>query len=94
VYWRDLGSPFVRRRRKSIEDLGGVRVYLDERLEEGARLVIEVFLPDETTVICKVEVAWVDRLPERAAARFDVGLKFTEIDPVDYERLSSVLGQA
>jgi uncharacterized protein (TIGR02266 family) len=94
VYWRELGSPFLRRRKKTSEDLGGVRVYLDEKLEERARLEIEIFLPDDTTVVCKVEVAWVDTLPERAAARFDVGLKFTEMSSGDRERLASVLVQA
>jgi len=94
VYWRPLGLSFFRRKKKSIEDLGGVLVYLDDKLEEGDRLEIEVFLADGTSVVCKVEVAWVDTLPERAPARFDVCLKFTAITSGDRQRLSSVLGQA
>jgi uncharacterized protein (TIGR02266 family) len=93
VYWRAVGLPFFWRKKTSSEDLGGVRVYLDEKIKEGARLEIEVFLPDGTSVVCKVEVAWVENLPERAPARFDGGLKFTAIAPGDRQRLSSVLEQ-
>jgi uncharacterized protein (TIGR02266 family) len=93
VYWTALGLPFIRRR-MSVQDLGGVRVYLDEKLKDGARLEIEVFLPDGTSLVCRVEVAWVDGLPEGAVARFEAGLKFTAIAPLDRERISSVLEQA
>ncbi|HKC60827.1 MAG TPA: PilZ domain-containing protein, partial [Myxococcales bacterium] len=61
VYWTPVGLPLFRRRKTSIEDLGGVLVYLDEKLKEGARLKIEVFLPDGTSVVCKAEVDWIDR---------------------------------
>jgi uncharacterized protein (TIGR02266 family) len=94
VYWRPLGFQFLRRKEKSIGDLGGVRVYVNEKLKEGARLEIEVFLPDGTSVICKVEVAWVEKLPERAPAQFEAGLKFTSLATGDRVRLSSVLEQS
>jgi len=94
VYWTPVGLPLFRRRKTSIEDLGGVLVYLDEKLKEGARLKIEVFLPDGTSVVCKAEVDWIDRLPQGAPARFEVGLKFTAIAPRDRERLSAVLQEA
>jgi uncharacterized protein (TIGR02266 family) len=94
VYWRPAGLPFFRRRRTSTQDLGGALVCLDETLEEGDRLEIEVFLPDRSSVVCKAEVAWVDRLPAGALARFEVGLRFTVIAPDDRERLSAVLQQA
>jgi hypothetical protein len=93
VYWTAVvGVPFIRRK-MPVEDLGGVRVFLDEKLKEGARLEIEVFLPDLTTVVCRVEVAWVDRLPEGSPAAFEVGLKFTAITPSDRQRISFVLGR-
>lgn len=92
VYWRAHGLPFFRRK-KSTEDLGGVVVHVDEKLKEGTRLKIEIFLPDGTSVVCKVEVAWIDSLPESAPARFDAGLKFTAITPGDRQRLASVLEQ-
>jgi len=94
VYWTPVGLPLFRRSKTSIEDLGGVLVYLDEKLKEGARLKIEVFLPDGTSVVCKAEVDWIDRLPQGAPARFEVGLKFTAIAPRDRERLSAVLQEA
>jgi hypothetical protein len=94
VYWRSLGLRLFRRKEKSTEDLGGVRVYVNEKLKEGAPLEIEVFLPDGTSVMCRVEVAWVERLPERAPARFEAGLRFTALATGDRERLSSVLEQS
>jgi uncharacterized protein (TIGR02266 family) len=94
VYWRPLGLRFFRRKEKSIGDLGGVRVYVNEKLKEGARLEIEVFLPDATSVVCKVEVAWVESLPERAPARFEAGLRFTTLAAGDRKRLSAVLEQS
>jgi len=96
VYWTAVvGMPFIRRKMPvEDEDLGGVRVFLDEKLKERARLEIEVFLPDATTVMCRVEVAWVDKLPEGSPAPFEVGLKFIAITPSDRQRISSVLEQA
>jgi type IV pilus assembly protein PilZ len=95
VYWRPSGLPLFWRKRNPVEDdLGGVSVYLDEELKESSRLKIEIFLPDGTSVVCKVVVAWVDRLPEGAPARFDAGLGFTALEPSDRERLSQVLERA
>lgn len=95
VYWRPSGLPLFRHKRNSVDDdLGGVRVYVDEELRDSSRLKIEIFLANGTTIVCKVVVAWVERLPEGAPARFDVGLGFTAIEPSDRERLSQVLERA
>lgn len=94
VYWTAVVRMPLIRRKMPVEDLGGVRVFLDEKLKEGAHLEIEVFLPDTTTVVCRVEVAWVDELPEGSPAAFEVGLKFTSISASDRKRISSVLEQA
>jgi hypothetical protein len=94
VYWRPAGLPLFRRKRAPIgAGLGGARVYTDEELREGTRLEIEVFLPEGRSVVCQVEVVWVDKLPDGAAARFDVGIAFIAIRPDDRERISSVLDQ-
>jgi len=55
---------------------------------------MEIFLPDGSSVLCRSEVAWVERLPAGGPARFDVGLKLTAIHPLDRERLSGVLQHA
>jgi len=94
VYFTKLGSGFFRGRRRTFDPrLGGVRVYTDEEPKEGSQLQIEIFLPDDTTVICKVGVARVELLPPGSPATYDVGLSFIAIHPHDRERLSAVLKQ-
>ncbi len=73
------------------EGLGGVSVFTDERPEKGARLNLEIFLVDGTSVTCGAAVAWVDPLPDGAPARYDVGLEFVAVRPGDRERLSAFL---
>jgi hypothetical protein len=92
VYFTEVGLHFLRRKpRRPDDELGGVRVYSDEAPREGARLHVEIFLPDHTSVICKVDVAWVDPLPAGSPARYDLGLTFVAIHPQDRERLAAVL---
>jgi hypothetical protein len=92
VYWRPVGLPLFRRKGRPIgKTLGGARVYTDEELTEGTRLELEVFLPDGTSVTCKVQVASVDKLPDGGPARFDVEVEFIAILPHDRERISCVL---
>ena len=92
VYFSRVAWPIFRGRRKPADEtLGGVKVYTDEIPREGRRLALEIFLPDQTSIVCKVEVAWVDPLPANAPARYDVGLHFTAIHPHDRVRLAGVL---
>jgi len=94
VYFTKLGSRFFRRRHRRFDPvLGGVRVYTDEEPKEGSKLQLEIFLPDGTSVNCKVGVARVELLPPGSPARYDVGLCFIAIHPHDRERLSAVLKQ-
>ena len=89
---RGLGL-FGRGRRRFDPALGGMRVYTDEEPKEGSQLQIEIFLADDTTVICKVGVDRVELLPPGSPATYDVGLCFIAIHPHDRERLSGVLKQ-
>ena len=94
-YFTKVGASFLRGwRRPRDEALSGVRLYTDEEPREGARLQVEIFLPDGTSVICKTEVVWVSPAPEGTAALYDVGLAFIAIRPDDRERLAGVLEQA
>ena len=94
VYFTEVGLPLLRRTRQpSDAGLGGICIYTDDAPKPGKLLQIEIFLPDSTSVICKVEVAWLDEMPERAPARFDVGLRVVAIHPHDRERLTGVLRQ-
>ena len=91
VYFTPAGRS--RRRKGPASDLlGGACIFTDEPPEQGVPLHIEIFLPDGSSVVCRVEVAWVEALGDGGPARYDVGLTFTAIQPGDRERLSSVLG--
>ena len=91
VFCRPLGQPLFGRRKAVDVSLGGLRVYADDPPMAGDRLELELFLPDQTEVVCAVEVVWVEELPEGSRARYDVGVKFVSISAADRERLSSVL---
>ncbi len=91
VFCRPKGRPLFRRRRATDISLGGVRVYADEAPAAGDRLDLELFLPDETALLCTVEVVWVEPLPEGSPARFDVGARFVKLSDADRSRLATVL---
>ncbi len=73
--------------------LGGMRIFSGEEVPKGTRFELELFLPDRSTVLCKVEVMWIERLPAGSASNYDVGLKFIEVDPRDLEKLAVVLDE-
>ncbi|MCA1596018.1 MAG: PilZ domain-containing protein, partial [Chloroflexi bacterium] len=73
--------------------MGGMRVYSDNPYKPGARLELEVFLPGDTSVICKVEVAWCAALVDDVAA-YDVGVRFIGISETDRLHLASVLDES
>src|SRR5438132_1303637 len=90
----DPGKDAVRHsepRRPHRRHARGPRVYADDPPMPGDRLELELFLPDQSEVVCTVEVVWVDGLPDGSPARYDVGVKFVSISPADRERLSVVL---
>jgi hypothetical protein len=91
VFCRPVGGALFGRRPAIDLSLGGIRLYADELLAEGDRLELELFLPDETQLICRVEVVYVEDLPANAPARFDVGVKFEAISARDRNRLSALL---
>lgn len=98
VYCRPMGLSlkFLQPKQQKPQDisLGGMRIYSDEPIKKGSKLELELFLPDATTVTCRVEVVWIDALPAGAPAKHDVGLKFIEIRAEDKARLQTVLDDA
>ncbi|MFP4365138.1 MAG: methyltransferase domain-containing protein [Spirochaetia bacterium] len=58
---------------------GGIRIYSDQPHRVGEHLDLELFLPDNSEVHCKVEVVWVSEAPEAKQAKYDVGLRFMKI---------------
>jgi PilZ domain len=93
VFCRPIGKPLFGRRRATDVSLGGLRLYADEPAQVGDRLALELFLPDDRQVECRVEVVWVEELPAGSPARFDVGLKYIEIDPEIRALLLTVLAK-
>jgi hypothetical protein len=67
-------------------------VFSDQEFTPGSRLDLEVALPGGGDLVrCWAEVVWVVRLAPGAPAIFDVGLKFTDMNPPDLQRLAGVL---
>ncbi len=94
VYCRPAGLAlrFLQQKQKPLDiSLGGMRIYSDEPVKKGTRLELELFLPDNSSVTCKVEAVWIVVLPPGSPAKHDVGLKFIDIKPEDRDRLGAVL---
>jgi PilZ domain len=68
-----------------------MRVYSDEELPVGESLELELLLVDDTTVRCWARVAWVEKLQVSEAARFDIGLEFTDMADTDRRLLTAAL---
>jgi hypothetical protein len=84
---------FLARHHEPVDiSLGGVRIYSDDKLRVGELLKMEFFLPDVTPVTYTAEVVWIVALPEGSPARFDVGLKFIQLEPAAISLLMGVLG--
>jgi hypothetical protein len=93
LYCRPAGMSFLARQREPVDvSLGGVRIYSDDPLKIGELLKMEFFLPDVDPVTYTAEVVWIDPLPAGAPAKFDVGLKFIQLDPGALKLLTQVLG--
>ena len=72
---------------------GGIRSYSDDRLKTGRLLEMDVFLPDGGEITALVEVEWCDPLPRGEPARFDVGMRIVQIEPVAKALLEGVLAR-
>jgi Tfp pilus assembly protein PilZ len=94
IYCRPAGMKLLQHRAPIDLSMGGLRIYSDERFPIGDALRLEVFLPDAVPVTFTAEVVWITALPAGAPAKFDVGLKFTEVDPTGMRLLAKVLGPA
>jgi hypothetical protein len=71
--------------------LGGLRALSDEPQRVGARLELELVFPGGESATCLAEVVWADELVPGAPARFEMGLRFLQVEPEDLERIAAVL---
>src|SRR5258708_36905389 len=85
------GPLFHQKRNTQDISLGGARVFSDDEYGLGTRLDLDVLMPDGSSVRCWAEVVWLTDLGPSGQARFDMGLKFTDMAPADVQRLSTVL---
>jgi len=84
---------FLARQREPVDvSLGGVRIFSDDEMRVGELLKMEFFLADVPPVTYTAEVVWIERLEDGAPARFDVGLKFIQLEPDALSLLARVLG--
>jgi hypothetical protein len=93
VYCRPAGLKLFTRQQEEAVDvsMGGVRIYSDLELKVGEMMKLELFLRDVPPVTYTAEVVWIEPLAG-GPARFDVGLKFVELEPSAVELLMKVLG--
>lgn len=92
IICRPAGNPLFHHMRNTQDiSLGGMRVYSDEDFLVGSRLDLDVLVPGQQPVRCWAIVVWRSALAAGAPARFDVGLKFTDMAPSDVQRLAGVL---
>jgi hypothetical protein len=84
---------FLARQREPVDiSLGGLRIFSDDNLRVGELLKLEIFLPEIPPVTYTAEVVWTEQLPAGSPARFDVGLKFIQLEPDALKLLLRVLG--
>lgn len=83
---------FAKQREAVDLSLGGVRIYSDDELEVGELVKLEFFVAGVDAVTYTAEVVWIEKLPDGEPARFDVGLKFIQLEPAALRFLVSVLG--
>jgi hypothetical protein len=66
-------------------------VYSDDETAPGTPLELELVFSDNSSIVCRAEVVWIERLPNGGPARFDVGLRFTELPGDAAAQLAQVL---
>jgi hypothetical protein len=94
VLCRPAGLRLTHHKRNARDvSLGGMRVFSDDAFGLGSQLDLDVFLADGSTIRCWAQVIWLVELEPGAQARFDVGLKFTDMAEPDIQRLASVLSR-
>jgi c-di-GMP-binding flagellar brake protein YcgR len=89
LHYRPVDSPLVG---DALDiSLGGVRIYSHKKLAVGSEISLEIFRPDGPPAAYRAQVMWVGELGADAPARFDIGLRFTEIDPDSLKFLMRVI---
>lgn len=88
---RPLGPLARAARQVSDISAGGLRAYSDDKQRMGAKLELELVFPDGGNATCTAEVVWIESLPADAPAKYEMGLRFLDVEPEDLERIAGVL---
>lgn len=92
ILCRPAGIDFFPPHMETVDvSLGGARIYSGEPMRVGSFVKLDLLVPNRPPVTCTAEVMWVDELPLGAGARFDMGLRFVQIDAEAREVLLEVL---
>jgi len=70
---------------------GGLRLLSDRALVKGARLPLEILLPDSSWLLVTTKVAWSMKMDVGSTSEYEVGLRFLDLSPGDLERLKPLL---
>lgn len=86
-------GPLARVAPRLVKDisLGGLRALSDDPQKRGARLELELIFPAGENATCLAEVVWIEQLAPGAPAKYEMGLRFVEVEPEDLERIAAVL---
>jgi len=86
-------GPLTRVAPRQVGDIsmGGLRALTDEKVAVGTRLELELLLPAGSSVTCLAEIVWIEPLAKGAPARFEMGLRFVQVEPEELNRIASVL---
>lgn len=94
VYCRPAGVGFMTKRHPIDLSMGGVRIYSDQPFKKGELLTLEFLDAGSASSTFTAEVMWIEELPKGAVASYDVGLRFSSVDPLQAAALEKLLGPA
>ena len=75
---------------------GGVRVFLDEELEDWSAVRLELMIKEDKSIKCEGQVRWVKKMTHpilKEIIRFSIGIMFTIISDQDSEYLQNLVEQ-
>jgi c-di-GMP-binding flagellar brake protein YcgR len=90
IFCRPAGFLKARKRIGNIS-LGGLRIFSDQYYKPEQRLEIEIFLPQNQSLIEITRVVWIKELPPGSEALYDLGLEFIRLSPEESLKLQEVL---
>ena len=73
---------------------GGVRIAIEERLNQSDTIDLELFPTKEKSIKCKGRVCWATEIinpMESIASMFDVGVEFMDISDTDREYIKEMV---